>query len=200
MYTKEVKLDDSARVTESEVILKISKTFFVSSVFTESASKETFNNYIDGYNSFRGWETNDNTFIWGSQDLHFPTPEIAINAFLMNSENDNKIMALFERPEIIEFTLMENKVIYLLDDKYPTVISASITKHGDRFKNQLSEDQRFKDVYQEILREKSTFEKKEKEDRDREARDKRENNYHQWVWLERKRMEGEFNEFLNVTK
>jgi len=200
-FSKETKLNDSAKVTESEVILPISTTYFVSSSFNEEEAKKTpFNTYVDGWSSFRGWEARGGVSSWTSKEFHFSSPEVATNAFLMDSDNDNRILALFEKPELIEFMLIENKVINLMDDKYPTVVSTKINKGGEEFKNELLNDQRFKDVYQEILREKATFEKKEKADREKEAYDKRENNYHQWLWLEKKRLNGEFTEFINAAE
>jgi hypothetical protein len=123
------------------------------------------------------------------------TEDMAITQFIMDESgaNDAHILMLFNNPETVHFEIVEET--YVILNGYPSVIKAEVVKSGAELKSQLLEDGRLRETHAEILRVKMQLVKEQEEKDKAELREKRENWFHQWEWLEAKRLRGEFDEF-----
>jgi len=179
LYNIKFKLNESAIIDDDKVSFPIKKKY---SLGVSVPGKEA------GDNIYR------TTYL---ETKSHENPEVAITTFLLDNNNDIFIEALFETPDYVELHMIEEKVIFLSDQNSQCVISTSTIEEGEELKQKLLLDSRFRDAYDEIIREKTKFDRKKEDDEKQRLHDKSENFYHQWKWLEAKREAGEFDNFLN---
>lgn len=138
---------------------------------------------------------NLSTFDWLDPRKKAKTENQAILEFCMNPSNEGFIEALFKEPSSIDFELKMFSYIELEEDN-PRVIDSKTLRFGASFKSELLENIEFKTAYSEILRVKVAEEKAAEQREQMRIRQNRESWYHQWKWLEKKRADGEFDEFI----
>jgi hypothetical protein len=154
------------------------------------------NSFFDNF-PVRGYFSNVGVKI-KYKKLYHDTQELAVEEFLLDEASDPWIVALFEAPHVVEFAIEEYKVVQLFDDKDNTItLSSAKIREGEDLKQEFLNSPRFREVYEEIQREKTKVERMQQEEEKQRDKDKREAFYHQWKWLEKKRESGEFDEFID---
>jgi hypothetical protein len=119
----------------------------------------------------------------------------ALLEFCTNSGCEGFIEALFKEPNSVEFELKCFSYIEM-EENNPRIIESKTLRSGAELKSELIENADFKAANAEILRVKIATERAAEQQEKQRVRQNREAWYHQWKWLEKKRTEGEFNEFL----
>jgi hypothetical protein len=128
----------------------------------------------------------------------FKTINEAVNEFLMDTANEPIFKALFEHEEknVVNIVLVEEIGIELYRDSPIVVMQSSETDYTDK----LLTDPRTIEAYQELQRAIEAERARQKEIDDTKLKDKMEVFYKQWEWLEKKRLNGEFDMFLEDAK
>lgn len=135
------------------------------------------------------------TFDWLSPEKKAKTENQALLEFCMNSTNEGFIEALFKEPASVEFELKEFSYIELEEGNLRIVDSRTL-RSGTDLKSALLENLDFKTAHAEMLRVKIARERAAEQQEKQRVQQNREAWYHQWKWLEKKRADGEFDEFI----
>ena len=180
------KFHHSAKVSDKEIVLPVLKKFQLLAELPTSS-------YLPLVDA-SPWDSNGSM----RADLASDTQEEAILQFILEPNNSDSIVALFEAPHAIVFHLLEYRTAYITNS--PFIISVQQISSGDKFKSKLSTDPKFKAAYDEVVREKTIKEREEKAETERRVKQKEFNFYQQWKWLESKRDEGTFDEFIEREK
>jgi hypothetical protein len=157
--------------------------------------KETKDSIFDKF-PVRGYFSSANVKTKFIKPFH-DTQDLAIQEFLLEENSDPWIVALFEAPQIVDFSIDEFRTVQIFNDPHNTItLSVTSVRSGEDLKKEFTNNPRFREVYEEILRERTKVDRALKEEAEQRERDKRESFYHQWKWLERKREAGEFEDFM----
>lgn len=186
------KLSSSAIIDGDVLHLPIESKYALRTKIADKEDKKT-NFFFDKFPVRKYFDTNVRVKY---KQPHFDTIDLAISDFLLDETSDPWIVALFEAPHAVEFSIQEMRTIEVFEGNALT-ISAEIIQSDEDLKQEFLNDPRFRDVYDEIQREKTKVERRLQEEEEQKQKDKRESFFHQWKWLEKKREAGEFDEFIN---
>ena len=178
------KLNDTAIIENEFVKLPISHYYSL-----------TYENKLSA-NSIRGeYYTGYKKFV---TPIYSETLDAEIISFALNPDNDSAIQTLVEHQDQIDFLAIKLSSVILLNS--PTFIKGEEYMSGDALKEMLLANDSIKAAYKEIeIRREAVLEERRKQIKENNET-KLEGFYHQWEWLEKKRLNGEFDFMIEKLK
>lgn len=122
----------------------------------------------------------------------FVSENEAVNNFLLDSDNEPLIRALFFDSKMIQFFMIEEYCAELYRDAPLLTISAMKIEYNE----ELLKNSAVIEAYEEIQRAQEAKNKALKEEEDAKIREKNRIFFEQWEFLEKKRAKGDFDYFL----